>query len=335
MPWSDPVISGWLALHVLIGAAGTWLARRYALHRRLLDQPGERRSHAAPTPRGGGIAIALALLLASGWLLSRFPAAAPMLATFALGLALVAAVGWLDDHRPLSPWLRLGAHALASMLFAAGTWAVSDSLWLAGIAFIAPLVLTNVWNFMDGIDGLAASQAAIVAAGFACLATGAWMWLALALAAACCGFLPFNVVLRARIFLGDVGSGALGFAIGGLSTAAIMADKSTWPLALLPLSAFLVDAGLTLLRRVRRGERWWTPHVQHAYQTWSRRLRRHLPVTLAYAAWTGLAMLLALALRNASFTSLIITLLVWYASGSALWLLLQRGEQSWMMENRE
>lgn len=324
MPWSEPGRAvAWLVVCFLAALAGTWLSRAYAIDRKLLDQPGERRSHDVATPRGGGVAIAIVLLFASFWLALRFPTQSPMLAAFTTGLAMVAAIGWLDDHRPLLPWWRLGVHALASALFAIGTWLVTADLRLAVCAFVATVVLANVWNFMDGIDGLAATQAILVAATMAWLVAGAWSWLALALLAATLGFLPFNFP-RASIFLGDVGSGALGYATGGLLTAAIMADAASWPLLMLPLSAFMVDAGLTLLRRLLRGERWWTAHLQHAYQAWSRRLQRHIPVTLAFAAWTAAGCVLAF--YDAAFTCRIIMLLAWYASAAAFWGLLQRGD---------
>ena len=98
---------GWLAVFFLMGAAGTWLARRYALQRDLVDEPGERRSHAVRTPRGGGIAIVAVLLVACIALALREPLHAPWLTALGVGIAMVAGVGWVDDHRPLSPWLRL------------------------------------------------------------------------------------------------------------------------------------------------------------------------------------------------------------------------------------
>lgn len=333
-------VAGWLAFHFVFAAVVTWLARRYALRRHLLDQPGERRSHDVATPRGGGISIALLLLLASIWLATGFMttmpmAAMPALVGFASGLSLVVLLGWADDHRPLSPWLRLSGHVLASLLFAAGVWMTGAPLWLLALALLAPLVLTNVWNFMDGIDGLATSQAAIAGLAFAWLASGAWVWLALALVAGCCGFLPFNFP-KARIFLGDAGSGALGFALGGLLVATVHAEAASWPLALLPLSAFLIDAGLSLSRRILRSEHWWTPHVQHAYQVCSRRLQRHPPVTAAYAMWSLLALLLAWSVRDAVFTWHILSLLMACALGIALWFMIQqRIDDARYKENKE
>lgn len=315
----------WLALFFAIGATGTWLARAYAVQRNLIDHPGERRSHGTSTPRGGGISIVLVLLVATLALAMRDPSRAPLLVGFAAALLLVAGIGWWDDHRPLPAWVRLGVHVVAASMLSVLMFSAYGEIWLAIAAFAAALVLTNVWNFMDGINGLAASQAALVAAGYAVAVSGSvWGWLGWALVAACLGFLPFNFP-RARIFLGDVGSGALGFAIAALAVTAVGEDGMAWPLALLPLSAFVIDAGLTLGRRLVRRERWWTAHAQHAYQGWARRVGRHVPVTLGYAVWTGLGLLLAAGLH--SRTGFFLTLagvLAWYTSGAFLWLCLQR-----------
>ena len=315
----------WVALFIAIGAAGTMLARAYAVQRDLLDHPGERRSHGTATPRGGGVAIVLALLVAALALAVRYPMQVPMLAGFALGLVLVAGVGFMDDHRPLSAATRLVAHLLAAIALGIAAAATSGNLWLALVAVVAALVLTNVWNFMDGINGLAASQAAIVAGGVAQLAGGAWGWLALALASACLGFLPFNFP-RARIFLGDVGSGALGFALAALVIVAMRDRPLAWfPAVLLPLSAFLVDAGFTLLRRMWRGERWWTAHAQHAYQVWARRVGHARP-TFAYGIWTVAGVFAMLLLRTASVHFILASCAAWYISGACLWWRLQRME---------
>ncbi len=312
----------WVGLFAGIGAAGTWLARRYALHRQLIDQPGERRSHTEATPRGGGIAIVVALAIAAVALGLRQPLDAPLLAAFLVGLVLVAGIGWVDDHRPLSPWLRLLVHAFASGLFALAAASVFDSPLLGLGAFVAAMVLTNVWNFMDGINGIAASQAALVAAVLAWVCGGSWGGLALALAAACLGFLPFNFP-KARIFMGDVGSGAIGFALAALATvAASRLGARSWVL-LLPLSPFLVDASLTLARRVLRGERWWTPHTQHAYQAWARR-RGHTRVTLAYAGVAVAASILGIwlsAQTGSFFIACIVT--AWYTCCAFFWCWLQ------------
>jgi UDP-N-acetylmuramyl pentapeptide phosphotransferase/UDP-N-acetylglucosamine-1-phosphate transferase len=326
----------WCALHFGIGAAGTWLARRYALRRDLLDRPGDRRSHALPTPRGGGIAIAVALLLALLWLWPRNVGAdRPMLAATLAGLVLVAGVGLLDDHRPLSPWTRILVHAMAAALLAAGTWLATGDAMHATIAFVLALVLTNVWNFMDGINGLAATQAMLVAGAVAAATDGAAQAVALALLAAVAGFLPFNFP-RARIFLGDVGSGALGFSLAALLVAAIgTIPARTWWLWALPLSAFLLDSGLTLFGRVRRGEAWWRPHTQHAYQRWARHAGGHVPVTLGYAIWTGLAIMVMHMFRDAAPAVMPVLTFVWYIAGALVWSWLQRRGAVAASENME
>jgi UDP-N-acetylmuramyl pentapeptide phosphotransferase/UDP-N-acetylglucosamine-1-phosphate transferase len=317
------MLLAWMLIHFFLGAAGTWLARRYALNRDLVDQPGERRSHAVTTPRGGGIAIVIALLVACIALAIRLPGQAWLLAAFSAGLVLVAGAGWLDDHRPTPPWARLIAHAAAAALFAAAVLHAYSDLWLAGAAFVLVVVLINVWNFMDGINGLAATQAALVALALAVMMGGAWGGVGLALAAACVGFLPFNFP-KAVIFLGDVGSGALGYALAAVTIMASATHAMPWPLLLLPPSAFLIDASLTLLMRMRRGERWWTAHVQHSYQVWVRGGASHAKVTLAYMAWTLLAVGAMLGLRGTSPLFMLCAVMTWYMSGAFTWWLLRR-----------
>lgn len=324
----DGLVAGalWLALHFGIGFAGTWMARRYALRRNLLDQPGERRSHAVATPRGGGIAIVASWMVALAIIAARSPELAAPLAATAAGLLLVAAIGWVDDHRPLSPWWRLGVHALAAGLLAWAVLAVGGSAVQAAVAFLAALVLVNVWNFMDGIDGLAASQALLAAIGYAALTgAGVVVWLALALAAGIAGFLPFNLPL-ARIFLGDVGSGALGYVVAVLLAATwLQAGHGINPwLLLLPVSVFLVDASLTLAGRMLRRERWWEPHVQHAYQFWARGIGRHGPVTLSYAFVTAGLITAMLALRSFPAPVTIGMIATAWLAGGAIWVWLQR-----------
>ena len=317
-------LPAWGLVHLAIGAVGTWLARRYALHRQLIDQPGERRSHRVATPRGGGIAIVASAALALACLASIGVVPVETTGLVAAGLLLVAGVGWIDDHRPLSPWSRLVVHAIAAMLVSIALLANGHSPVFAMIGFATVMVLVNVWNFMDGIDGLAASQAVLVAAGWALLAwPDPWAWLLFAVAAACLGFLPFNLP-PARIFLGDVGSGSLGYLLAtGLLW--LPAGTTHWPwLALLPLSAFLVDATLTLLLRMLRGERWWAPHLQHAYQRWVARSGRHGPVSLAYALWTACGVATMVLARGAGTGAGAATLGIGYAAAAATWAWLRR-----------
>ena len=301
----------------------TALARRYALSRRLVDAPGERRSHLAATPRGGGIAIVAVTLPVMVWLGVVGGETSPIFLAGAVGLALVAGIGWIDDHRPLSPWSRLGMHVLAAGLLAAAVIGSGQPVWWGGVVFLLALGLVNVWNFMDGIDGIASSQAVLVAAGFLLLGLqGGGALLACMLAAACLGFLPFNFP-KARIFLGDVGSGALGYLVACLLALSPDPDPVVSLALLMPLSAFLIDASLTLLSRIIRGERWWTPHVQHMYQRCVQAGHAHAIVTSGYAAWTLLSIIVALLVARASQPVTIGAVATWFFIGSAIWLLLR------------
>lgn len=320
----------WLALCWLLTAALTWLVRRYALRRKLIDAPGERRSHSVLTPRGGGLSIAAVMLL----VLFKLSMDAPQWRGFLLaampGLVLVALVGWIDDHRSLSPGLRIVVHAMAATCLAVAALLLGADPWIAVAGALAVLALTNIWNFMDGIDGLAASQAAIAAAGYAWLAgAGVPLWFAAMLCVACLGFLPFNFP-RARIFLGDVGSGSLGYLLALLLVMVLVEPRrpdvgfAGDALLLLPLAAFLVDAGLTLSMRMVQRERWWEPHVRHAYQRWSRRLGSHVPVTIAYGLWTLVSVVLMQRLASSASGLMIVWPgALWFVATALIWCRLQ------------
>ena len=287
MPWSEPgLLVASAAGALAISACGTAWAIAYARRRGMLDHPGERRSHAAATPRGGGIGIVIAMLLALGLL--GWWRTDPSWWWLVVGLLLVAGVGWWDDHRPLSITVRLMAHVGAGVALAWGLHLQGAGLPAILAALVLVPGLVNAWNFMDGIDGLAASQALLCAIGLACLLGGAWPLLGVVLAAACMGFLPFNLP-PARIFLGDVGSGALGYAMAMLLAGGVaILPAETWPLLLLPPMAMLADSGLTLCWRMATGQAWWRPHVEHLFQRCSRRWG-HARVTTAYAVWTCVA----------------------------------------------
>ncbi|WP_394005248.1 glycosyltransferase family 4 protein [Luteimonas sp. WGS1318] len=303
-----------------VALLGTWCARRYALHRRLIDAPGARRSHAVATPRGGGIAIVVALLPVFAWMAWQNPESR-MLPAFALaGLILVAGIGWIDDHRPLSAWLRLVVHVVAAALLATGMALSGAALWWCLCVCVLAVGLVNVWNFMDGIDGLATTQAMLVVVG--ALAVGDGGVLALALGLACAGFLPFNAP-RATIFLGDVGSGSLGYLVACLFAWLPASEPPILLLLALPLSAFLVDAALTLLSRMLRGERWWQPHVQHLYQRLVQRGASHVQVTACYGAWTLAALLMLFMLEGRTLPVIIGVLAAWYLLTAAAWSILR------------
>ena len=286
MPWSDPPV---LLATGLVAAAVSALGAAWALgHARrhgLIDVPGERRSHHVETPRGGGIGIVIACLVClvalalhgndrGGWWL------------IATGLTLVAGIGWLDDHRPLPVWPRLGVHALSAALLAAALHVDGAGTVACLAGFVLALGLVNAWNFMDGINGLATSQALLCGLAFALLPGFAAPILGIAVAGACLGFLPFNFP-RARLFLGDVGSGGLGYLVAVLVAMGLTSSPTRdWPLLLLAPLAMLVDSGLTLLWRIHRDDRWWHAHVEHAFQRWSQS-KGHTRVTLAYGLWTA------------------------------------------------
>ena len=335
-----------LALVVFVGgvcvsALLTALARRYAIRRELLDHPSQRRSHAVPTPRGGGIGPVLVLLGGGGLLAVSDLQSHLDFIVCLLGLAAVAGIGWLDDHRPLPALLRLAMHLGAAL--AASIALIGIPHTLAQFVLIAATTgviagLVNAWNFMDGIDGIATSQADLVACA---LLIGSWLvgaWLsdvwwnfALLLLAAALGFLPFNSP-RARIFLGDVGSGALGFAVAVLLLRAVTVGGLPWPLAVLMVSAFLIDSGMTLLLRVLRGRAWWRPHREHLYQWLVRSGYTHMRVTQGYALWTLTAGVLAVASTHSgsvvgvmvSSTTLLSGGLLWIWFRNRLWIVARR-----------
>ncbi|WP_399679612.1 hypothetical protein [Xenophilus sp.] len=316
----------WGVLGFAISLAGTWLARAYALRNALLDHPGERRSHQAATPRGGGIAIVAAMLPLLAWLAWQPGTQARAWMWIGLGLVAVAGIGWRDDHRHVPPPLRLAVHLLAAALLAHALVLLGADLVQASAALVLAVVLVNVWNFMDGIDSLAASQALVAAAAYALFAGGGEVALpGIVLAAACAGFLPFNLP-RARIFLGDVGSGSLGYLLATL--AGLLLLETPWPRAPLlafPLLVFGVDASLTLARRIVRGERWWQAHVQHAYQAWVRRGASHGRVAGAYLAASLVAVSLMFIASAYSFAVIIWVVGLSCAVACMAWSRLQQG----------
>lgn len=265
-----------LALLGLSVAGLTWLATRFVLallvRRAILDRPNERSSHDAPTPRGGGIAVVAVLVPAwiAAALLSGVTVPWPALG----GTLLLAAVSWRDDVRSLGILWRLGAQVLA---VTAGL-ASLDGLVFRGIlpAWLDTLAagflwlwFVNLYNFMDGIDGITAVETASIGGGVALVALSATMGPAgaaawgVALAAAALGFLPWNWH-RAKLFLGDVGSVPLGYLAGWLLLS--LAAAGAWKAALILPLYYLTDATITLLRRLRRGEKVWRAHREHYYQ---------------------------------------------------------------------
>jgi UDP-N-acetylmuramyl pentapeptide phosphotransferase/UDP-N-acetylglucosamine-1-phosphate transferase len=243
--------------------------------RDMLDYPNERSSHFDPTPRGGGIAVTISILLA--WIaLHKVGLVASSFVSIALGTSLLALVSWIDDLRGLSPGMRLvaqGAAVTIGILVLPSTRSALEA-WLGSTLFFVAAGLVWVWwinlfNFMDGIDGLAVSEAAAICSGlllFALVGDGAdpaAALLAAGIIGAALGFLVWNWS-PARIFLGDVGSVPLGYLSGFLLLD--LASRGRWKIALILPLYFLADATITLLRRLLAGERVWEPHRQHFYQ---------------------------------------------------------------------
>lgn len=313
-----------LTLLVLgVSALVTWAAIHYARRRQLFDLPGERRSHLVSTPRGGGIGIVVSQLCACGILMVLQPAAIMPLAVFALGLLMVAGIGWWDDHRPLPAVQRLLVHMLAALLLGVLVWQATGSLLKAGFCTLLAVSLINIWNFMDGINGLASTQAILVGIGAALLLPGPYALAGGVLAAGCLGFLPFNFP-RARVFMGDVGSGALGYLVAGLLALGLSVTELAAPLWLMLPAAFCVDAGLTLLSRMLNGERWMQPHTQHLYQRFVKRECSHSAVTLAYAFFTVSGLTLAALFSRLSLGWGWAGGVIWVAAAAVAWFFLRR-----------
>jgi UDP-N-acetylmuramyl pentapeptide phosphotransferase/UDP-N-acetylglucosamine-1-phosphate transferase len=281
MPIVPALISALLSL-ALVG-----LVRRAALRHDLLDHPNERSSHSVATPRGGGLGLVasfVCVVLATGTL------NADRLSLLCLaGLVAVAVVGWLDDRYGLPIVPRLAVHVLAACVVGAIAARGSTSLVLAALLFgwwtFWTISSINIVNFMDGINGLVASQLLVFAVSLGLLLqrSGASPILPFALAGACAGFLPWNFP-HARIFLGDVGSGALGFALAWLGAVAVSEHGVDPVRAYLPIVPLFADAATTMLVRWRAGERLTVPHRRHLYQRLANSGVGHTRVTLLYGA---------------------------------------------------
>ena len=272
-----------MLLSCILTGFAAWYARRSGM----VDHPGERHSHAVATPRGGGIGIILALLIVSPWLIGSGDETWGK--CILPGMLVLAILGWRDDHASLSARLRFFVQ-LAVSIYLVACAVNNDWMQGAGSIFLAVLFLvwmTNLYNFMDGSNGMAGLQGVFGGAVLFCLFDFAGQpSLALAsacVAAACAGFLPWNLG-HARVFMGDVGSISLGFVFGALLVIGVGNQAFSLPVALMVMLVFITDSSLTLLGRVMKREQWYNAHKQHLYQRLIAQGWTHGRVALFYQA---------------------------------------------------
>lgn len=283
-------VDWWIILGVTIGSVLlTPVIRHYALKKNLLDLPNARSSHDMPTPRGGGLAIVASYLVGLIGLTIFWCVSLRLATAFAGAGVLVAAIGFWDDHSNVPPGWRIVVHFIAAawaLYFIGGSlFYVEFSLseWFFNIFLLVSIVwVLNLYNFMDGIDMLAGAEAIFLGLSAALFfhMGGAHdlVFVALLLVASTAGFLVWNFP-PARIFLGDIGSGFLGIIIGMLALAGIkggIVDIWVWVIL---LGVFLVDATVTVGRRIGRGARCYSAHRSHAYQHAARIYGSHGKVT--------------------------------------------------------
>ena len=286
------------AVVVIVGFTLTLFIRKSALKTNRLDIPNERSSHTSPTPRGAGLAVVVAFLLGLVALSIVNSISDEVFLAIAIPSLIVAIIGWLDDrgHLTSAKWRLIGHFACASL----AVWLTGGlpelplinstiDFGLAGnIAAVVYLVwMLNLFNFMDGIDLITGVQTVTTSAGVAMLlliSTESDFWKIFAvLTASILGFLFFNLP-PAKIFLGDVGSGFIGFTTAVISL--VVAEDEplvAWAMIIL-LAVFVTDATITLLRRLLSREHVYVAHRTHAYQHLSKKLNRHLPVSLGVGA---------------------------------------------------
>lgn len=271
-----------IAATVVVSFLVTGVVRRFALRADRLDQPNERSSHVVPTPRGGGLGIVVATLGALTILVATNELPCRIYLALAGGGAFVAIVGAWDDRRGLPASIRALVHFIAAgwvLFWLRGADALAASIALTALEWFGLVWMINLYNFMDGIDGIAGGQAMFLGIGAWVLSPGSAPGIAgLIVCAAAAGFLPWNFP-RARIFMGDVASGFLGLMFGAVAVLGVSLGTTTYWTWFVLIGAFGVDATVTLIRRVARGQRATQAHRSHAYQHVARRWGSHVRVT--------------------------------------------------------
>ena len=292
----------------ILSYIGVHFIRRYAERRQIIDHPNERSSHSAPTPRGGGLAIVILVLGTGLWFASEAGWSRSLI-YIACG-AVIAYLGWRDDIRSLSSRVRLAAQALVAIIsivglgyFKAVTIPMLGELQLGVvgtiITFLWIMGLTNAYNFMDGIDGMAGGVAFAGGVGWMLLSfnTGYLVnsfafWVAVAIAASSLGFLAHNWS-PAKIFMGDVASTFLGYSFAVLPLIAIDEEGDSLMLGTLLMWTFIMDAGITFIQRLVKREAVFSAHRSHLYQRLIKRGYTHATISSLYMVLTLVAVRLS------------------------------------------
>lgn len=288
-----------LTLEFLLSFALTWLWLQKALQHHWFDHPNFRSAHSAPVPRSGGIGFVFAFTALSVCLYWQNLLELTALLSILPGLAL-AATGLADDFSELSISTRLGVQIVVvifvlylmapSPLLILPEITLQPGVWFVPVLVLAILWFINLFNFMDGLDAFAASEAIFICLALALFSGANENWpqtlLNLGLAAAVSGFLYFNLP-AAKLFMGDIGSNFLGLVLAVLALLALENGAvNIWTLLVLPAS-FLIDSTVTLLARMRAGLVWYHGHNSHAYQRAAKILDSHAKVVLGVAVING------------------------------------------------
>jgi UDP-N-acetylmuramyl pentapeptide phosphotransferase/UDP-N-acetylglucosamine-1-phosphate transferase len=292
----------------LLSYLGVWTLRRYAEKRQLLDHPNERSSHSMPTPRGGGLAIVLLVMGTGLWFAGAEDVHRNLM--YLVCGAVIAFLGWRDDIHSLSPRVRFAVQALVAAVSIGGLGYFSSvTIPLLGvlqlgavgvvITFLWIIGLTNAYNFMDGIDGMAGGVALAAGVGWMMLtsnipylANSFVFWIALAIAASSIGFLGHNWH-PAKIFMGDVASTFLGYSFAVMPLMAANEQGDALMLGTLLMWTIIMDAGVTFIRRMLKGENLLAAHRTHVYQRLVIGGYTHSQVSVLYIVLTLVALRLA------------------------------------------
>lgn len=257
----------------------TWMVRIYAIHKAILDIPNDRSSHTIPTPRGGGIAIVLSFNLAIVFLYLTNHIPLTLANALVGGGITVAIIGYLDDVFTVKARWRILLHFLVAgwglywlggfPILTFGTWKISLAGFGSIIALIGIVWCINFYNFMDGIDGLAGTEGMFlgIAGSIAlwCIGESGLAFLLALLVLSIAGFTVWNWP-PAKIFLGDVGSGFLGYVFAVLALYSINKQFLSLSFWLVIFAIFFWDATFTLIHRAYQGKPWYKAHREHAYQ---------------------------------------------------------------------